>query len=203
MSASPWSTRLRGMRDEWRSNPRLRWGVLAAAVVAFLYLCLVLMDWRSALHMQYQQRTLQLYKMDALAGQEHWLGRAQNAKAAEKALQAEIPNAATIGLAQAEAQTMVRQLMTAFGNKLTSEARPPAEVTGQPGVWKIPVTLRGVLSQPQMLEILRKLESSDRLVTVEEFSFTFVQGLPNMSLTLAAYYRVGAGKPQEAGHDAG
>ena len=98
---------------------------------------------------------------------------------------------------------MVRQLMTAFDNKLTSEARPPAEVTGQPGVWKIPVTLRGVLSQPQMLEILRRLEDSDRLVTVEELSFTFVQGLPNMSLTLAAYYRVGTGKPQGASNGAG
>ena len=135
MSASPWAMKLRGMREEWRSNPRLRWGALAAAAVLFLYLCLVLMDWRNALHADYQQRTLQLYKMSALSGQEHWLGRAQNAKAAEKALQAEIPNAATIGLAQAEAQTMVRQLMTAFGNKLTSEARPPAEVTGQPGLW--------------------------------------------------------------------
>ena len=203
MSAGMASVRLRGMREEWRSNPRLRIGVMAAVAVGFLYLCLVLMDWRSDLHAQYQQRTLQLYKMSALAGQEHWLGRAQNAKAAEKALQAEIPNAATIGLAQAEAQTMVRQLMTAFGNKLTSEARPPAEVTGQPGVWKIPVTLRGVLSQPQMLEILRRLEDSDRLVTVEELSFTFVQGLPNMSLTLAAYYRVGTGKPQGASNGAG
>ena len=65
------------------------------------------------------------------------------------------------------------------------------------------MTLRGVLSQPQMLEILRRLEDSDRLVTVEEFSFTFVQGLPNMSLTLAAYYRVGTGKPQGANDGAG
>ena len=102
MSDSMWNTRLRGVREEWRSNPRLRWGVMAAAAVGFLYLCLVLMDWRNDLHAQYQQRTLQLYKMSALSGQEHWLGRAQNAKAAEKALQAEIPNAATIGLAQLE-----------------------------------------------------------------------------------------------------
>ena len=43
-----------------------------------------------------------------------------------------------------------------------------------------------------MLEILRRLEDSDRLVTVEELSFTFVQGLPNMSLTLAVLLIVAA-----------
>ena len=63
MSAGMASVRLRGMREEWRSNPRLRIGVMAAVAVGFLYLCLVLMDWRSYLHAQYQQRTLQLYKI--------------------------------------------------------------------------------------------------------------------------------------------
>lgn len=188
----------RKIREEWRSNPRLRWGALIALVIGFLYLCLVLADWRRDLHEQYQQRTLQLYKMTALAGQEHWLARAQNAQSVEKALQAEVPNAATIGLAQAEVQTFVRQLINAFGRKLGSDAHPPAEVAGQPGLWRIPVTIRGMVSQPQMVEILRRVEDWDRLVVIDEFSFTFVKGAPNMSMTLVAYYRVGRSAPREA-----
>lgn len=194
---------LQKMREEWRGNPRLRWGAVVALAIAFLYLCMVLVDWRRDLHEQYQQRTLQFYKMTALAGQEHWLVRAQNAQSVEKALQSEIPTAATIGLAQAEVQTMVRQLINAFGRKLGTDARAPVQVAGQPGLWRIPVTLRGVVSQPQLLEILRKLEESDRLIVIDEFSFTFVQGVPNMSMTLVAYYRVGSGKPQGAGNGAG
>ena len=131
------------------------------------------------------------------------LAAAANGQSVEKALQSEIPTAATIGLAQAEVQTMVRGLINAFGRKLGSDARPPVAVPGQPGLWRIPVTLRGVLSQPQMLEILRKLEESDRLIVIDEFSFTFVQGVPNMSMTLVAYYRVGGGKAQGAGNGAG
>ena len=69
MSSLTMASRLRGMREEWRGNARLRLGVMVAAAVAFLYVCLVLMDWRNDLHAQYQQRTLQLYKMGALAGQ--------------------------------------------------------------------------------------------------------------------------------------
>ena len=190
--------RTRKIREEWNGNPRLRWGAGIAIAIGFLYLCLVLADWRRDLHDQYQQRTLQLYKMTALAGQEQWLARAQSAQAVQKALQAEVPNAATIGLAQAEVQTFVRQLINAFGRKLGSDARPPAEVAGQPGLWRIPVTLRGMVSQPQMLEILRRVEDSDRLMVIDEFSFTFVRGVPNMSMTLVAYYRVGSGAPKEA-----
>ena len=197
MSATlPASTRK--IREEWSSNPRLRWGAVIAIAIGFCYLCLVLVDWRRDLHEQYQQRTLQLYKMTALAGQEHWLARAQSAQAVEKALQAEVPNAATIGLAQAEVQTMVRQFINAYGRRLSSDARPPAEVTGQPGLWRIPVTLRGVLSQGQMQEILRRVEDSDRLMVIDELSFTFVKGVPNMSMTLVAYYRVGSNAPREA-----
>lgn len=194
--------RTRKIREEWSSNPRLRWGAGIAIAIGFLYLCLVLVDWRRDLHDQYQQRTLQLYKMTALAGQEHWLARAQSAQAVEKALQAEVPNAATIGLAQAEVQTFVRQLINAFGRKLGSDARPPAEVAGQPGLWRIPVTLRGMVSQAQMMEILRRVEDSDRLMVIDEFSFTFVRGVPNMSMTMVAYYRVGSGAPKEASNGA-
>ena len=190
--------RTRKIREEWNGNPRLRWGAGIAIAIGFFYLCLVLADWRRDLHDQYQQRTLQLYKMTELAGQEQWLGRAQSAQALEKALQAEVPNAATIGLAQAEVQTFVRQLINAFGRKLGSDVRPPAEVAGQPGLWRIPVTLRGVVSQPQMLEMLRRVEDSDRLMVVDELSFTFVRGVPSMSMTLVAYYRVGSGAPKEA-----
>ena len=194
--------RTRKIREEWSSNPRLRWGAGIALAIGFFYLCLVLVDWRRELHDQYQQRTLQLYKMTELAGQEQWLVRAEGAQAVEKALQAEIPNAATIGLAQAEVQTMARQLINAFGRRLSSDARPPAEVTGQPGLWRVPVTLRGLVSQPQMLEILRRVEDSDRLMVVDEFSFTFVKGVPNMSMTLVAYYRVG-GPAQPGARDGG
>ena len=192
------ATQLRGAREEWRTNTRLKWGVALVALIAFAYACLVLGDWRRDLHDEYQDRTIQLYKMTALADQDYWLARAQSAQAIEKALQAEVPSASTIGLAQAEVQTLVRQLMNAYGRGLSSDASPPSMVSGQPGLWRVPVTLRGVVSQGQLLEILRRLENSDRLIVVEEFTFTFGRGVPNFSLTMVGYYRIAAAGAPEA-----
>lgn len=186
------SARLRQVREEWRSNQRLRRGVAVVAAIAALYLLLVLLDWRRSLHEEYQQRTLQLYKMAALAGQEQWSLRAQAAQNLEKSLQAGIPRAASIGVAQAEVQATIRQLLNAFGPKLASESRPPVEMRGQPGLWRIPVTLRGVVGQAQLMEILRRIESSDRLIVIDDFQLGFIQGQPNITLTAVAYYRVGA-----------
>lgn len=194
------SARIRQVREEWRSNARLRLGVAAVAVIAALYLLLVLVDWRRDLHQQYQQRTLQLYKMAALAGQEQWSLRAQTAQNLEKSLQAEIPRAATIGLAQAEVQATIRQVLNAFGPKLSSDARPPVQVRGQSGLWRIPVTIRGLVGQAQLMEILRRIESSDRLVVIDDFQLAFVQGQSNITLTAVAYYRVG---PAQGGQRVG
>jgi hypothetical protein len=188
----PGTAGLRQVREEWRSNPRLRLGVAVVAAIGALYLLLVLVDWRRELHAQYQQRTLQLYKMAALAGQEQWSVRAQNAQNLQKSLQAEIPRAASIGLAQAEVQATIRQLLNAFGPNLASESRPPTQVRAQPGLWRIPVTIRGLVGQAQLMEILRRIEGSDRLVVIDDFQLAFVQGRPNITLTAVAYYRVGA-----------
>ncbi len=196
MMRGPLAERVAQMRTEWSGNPRLRIGVGLVAVILVIYLLMVLADLRTELHAQYQQRTLQLYKVQALAGKDEWLLREENARALNKALQAEIPSATTLGLAQAEAQTWMRQLMQAFGPKMTSESHAAAQVPGEPGLWRIPITIRGLVTVRQLQEMLRRVESSDRLIVVDNMTIAFIRDTPNVSLTVAAYYRVG--KPVEA-----
>lgn len=195
----PFAARIAQVRTEWSTNARLRLGVGLMAVVGLVYLLLVLADWRAALHDEYQQRTLQLEKVQALSGRDEWLMRADNARALDKALQAEIPHAATIGLAQAEVQTWMRQIMQAFGPKMSSESHAPAPVSGHPGLWRIPITIRGVVTPAQLQEILRRIESSDRLTVVDSMTVATVRGMPNASLTAVAYYRVGASQEKANG----
>lgn len=179
------------MRNEWAGNPRLRIGAFLILAILVLYLVMVLSDWRAALHEEYQQRTLQLYKMEALAGKNEWLLRAETARTLDKALRSEIPKAATIGLAQAEVQTWMRQIMQAFGPKMSSESHAPVPVVGEPGLWRIPITIRGVISVQQLQEILRRIESADRLTVIDNMTVSVIRDVPNVSLTASAYYRVG------------
>ena len=195
----PFAERMAQMRTEWSNNPRLRYGAGAIIVILVIYLLMVLADWRTALHAEYQQRTLQLYKVQALAGKDEWLMRAENTRALNKALQSEIPNATTIGLAQAEVQTWMRQIMQAFGPKMSSETHAPSPVAGEPGLWRIPITIRGLVSVAQLQEILRRIESADRLTVVDSMTITMIRDTPNVSLTAVAYYRVG--KPREMVND--
>lgn len=192
----PFAERMAQMRTEWSGNPRLRLGAGVILVIVFVYLLMVLSDWRTALHSEYQQRTLQLYKVQALVGKNEWLLRADNTRALEKALQSEIPSAATIGLAQAEVQTWMRQIMQAFGPKMTSESHAPVQVAGAPGLWRIAITIRGLMSVQQLQEALRRIEDADRLTVVDSMTVSMIRDTPNVSLTAVAYYRVG--KPEGA-----
>ena len=190
--SSPLASRLREFREEIRRNPRLRWGGLAIVAILFLYMLMLLSDWRRELQLQYQQRATDLYKMAARAGPDQWLGRARAANSMRRALDAEIPAASSLGIAQAEVQDSVRAIISAFGRGLNAETRAAAQVPGRPGLWRIPVTVNGVIQPRLLLEFLRRVEGNPKLVTVEEFSFVVQQNRPVVSMTIAAYYRIGA-----------
>lgn len=176
---------------EWRANRRLRFGGIAIVAILVLYSLLVLNDWRHALAQEYQDRTLHLYKIAALAKQSQWPARAQEARNIRQALEAQIPGAATIGLAQAEVQTGLNQILRDSGQGIVTESRPPTLVDAKNGVWKIPVTVRGTMSSRTLVEVLRRLESGDRLVVIEEANLDN-QRVMTVTVTVAFFYRIGA-----------
>lgn len=188
-----------GLRDEWRNNQRLRWGVLAIAAILLGYAVLLLNDWRLALHEQYRQSTLRLYKVAALNGKDEWIARAQEAAALRKALQSQVPAASSPGMAQADAQGWVKQLVTASGRQLATEGLAATRVDADAGVWKVPITVRGEIGPSELVEMLRRIESSDRLIVVDALNHTNRQR-PNMVLTISAYYRL---PPAREGDDRG
>jgi hypothetical protein len=188
-------------RSEWRANRRLRIGAVVIGAILALYTGLALNDWRRALAHEYEERSLHLYKVVALAGQTQWRGRAVQARDLRRALDAQIPSAGTIGLAQAEVQGWVNRLVSTGGREVSTDAKPPTLVDAENGVWKIPVTIRGAMTQRALVEMLRRIESGERLVTIEEANFENQQRL-TVSLTVASYYRIGGRKPAEGASNA-
>src|SRR5690606_9627591 len=118
---------LASARRELAANPRLRYGVLAIAAILVLYLFLVLQGWQSGLAERHATRSGYLAKMQALAGQEVWIQRAAAVARTRAALEAEIPEMATLGLAQASAQGWLRDAVSAFGQDVQVQAQTPAQ----------------------------------------------------------------------------
>lgn len=190
-------------RAEWAANARLRWGVGLAVAIVGIYVALLLMDWRSRLHAEYQQESVRLVKTASLAGQQQWVTRAQQARDLRRALEAQVPVSATLGLAQAEAQSWIQDLLRAFGGReMSSQARAPVRVAADGDVWKIPVTIRGGLTSSQYLEMLRRIEGNERLIVVEQVTLDNQRRL-TIDMTISAFYRVrGAERAEERANGA-
>lgn len=164
---SAWRERGRRLREELGGNARLRWGLVVISAILAVQLFLVLSDWRTSLHDRYVERRQYLRKLRTLAGQEQWLSRASEASRLRKALEAEIPEVATLGLAQANAQAWVRDLASAHGQTVRVQARPPAAIEGEPGLYKIPVVLSGSLPPAAVINLIQRVEKHPSLAVIE------------------------------------
>lgn len=180
---------LASARKEWAGNRRLRLAVFVAAGIVVLYLVLVMQDWRASLEAEYAERTEHLYKMKALAGQEEWLARTETAREVRAALEAEVPEAETPGLAQARVQGWIRDVASALGEDIRVETLEPTLVDGQPGIWRVPVEISGQLDQDIYLELLRRIESRSTLTVIEE-AVVRNRANPTFSLSIVSYFRL-------------
>lgn len=188
---------LASMRMELADNPRLRLGAWLIAAILIFYVWLVLADWRAQMHKDYVAQVQQLQKIRSLAGQDEWLQRAEQARVLRDALQAQIPEVATLGLAQASVQTLARDMIAASGNAIRVQTEAPAEVGEGSGLWRVPMVISGGLGATQVLQLIRRIESQRNLVVIEQ-AMILNRENHTFSLTMVSFFRV-----QEAVHEPG
>lgn len=188
---------LASMRKELADNPRLRLGAWLIAAILIFYVWLVLADWRAQMHKDYVAQVQQLQKIRSLAGQDEWLQRAEQARVLRDALQAQIPEVATLGLAQASVQTLARDMIAASGNAIRVQTEAPAEVGEGSGLWRVPMVISGGLGATQVLQLIRRIESQRNLVVIEQ-AMILNRENHTFSLTMVSFFRV-----QEAVHEPG
>ena len=188
------------IRRQWQASQRLRIGVLAIGAILLVWLFLVLQDWRASLAQEYAARTEHLYKMQALAGQDEWIERARSTAEARAALEAELPDAATPGLAQANVQGWVRDLVKVYGEQgVQVQAQDAMPVDGHPGVWRVPVAISGPYRPEKYLDLVAGFEKRGTLSTIEQ-ARVLNRTNKTFSLTVASFFRI---TPEAAGAQAG
>lgn len=181
---------LADMRRQWAANRRLRLGIGAIALIVVVYLFLLIQDWRASLATEYAARTEHLYKMRALAGQDEWVERARSMAEVRRALEAELPDAATPGLAQANVQGWVRDVVAAYGeDDVTVQVSDAVPVDGHPGVWRVPVAINGPLQPGRYLDLVAAIERRNTLAIIEQARILDRENR-TFSLTVVAFFRI-------------
>lgn len=185
---TPW---LGDIKAEFVKNNRLRLGALVIAVLLFADAVSVLSTWRQQWSRDYEQLQTRLVRVQHISKEGGWPKRAADAEAIRKALEAEIPTADSVGLAQATFQGWLRQVVGSTGLPLSLSMGTPSPVDGMPGYFRIPATLAGRIDSRRALEVLRLIESRKELVVVQSIRLS-TGANSSISLEVAAFYRVGS-----------
>lgn len=181
---------IRKMGSEIGSNRRLQVGLVVIAGILVLYAVLVLFDLRQAQEAAYVQRREQLQKMRELAGQDIWIGRAQAVARVRGGLAAEIPEFETVGVAQAQLTSWLRELAQSFGgNAVQIQSQSAQQVAGEPGLWRIPVVVSGDVGPSRALDLIQQVERRSVLTVIEQ-ALLLNRDNKAFSLTIVAYVRV-------------
>lgn len=175
--------------EELKHNPRLRLGLIVIAALLAIYQIAGISQWRSSIAADYTLQQERLLRVRGISREDGWARRAADAAGMRKALQAEIPDANSVGLAQATFQGWLSGLVRSTGKPLQITMGAPVKVQGQTGYWKIPAQVAGNLSVREAMELIRQVESRKELVTVDSIELNNDQ-YPRASLALATYYHV-------------
>ena len=185
------------LRLEFSQNQRLRIGILAIAAILAFYSFLVLRDWRAGLLDHYVERRQYLRKLKGLAGQSQWPSRAEAISRSRRALEAELPTVASPGLAQAGAQTWLRDMAAVHGAAVQVQSQAPQPVDGQPGLWRVPIVISGALAPKPVVNLIQQIEKRNSLSVIEE-ALIINRENQTFELTVVSYARVTGGSVDAA-----
>ncbi len=180
---------LNELRAELARNPRLRVGIVLIGALLMVYQLAGLSATRARLDADYSAKLTQLARVQGISREDGWDQRASEIHAIRMALEAEIPDSDSIGLAQATVQGWLRDTAGNVGPKLTVTMGTPLPVGNLHPYWTIPAQINGPIDPAQALELIRQIESRKELMTVQSIHLTTGEHAM-LALDVTGYCRV-------------
>lgn len=189
------SVQWQALKRQAEGNPRLKWALFLIVLLLAAFAWQALDGLRVSMQQQAIDEEARLRRTRALEGQDIWLARAAEAATMEDALWAQLPEASTVGLAQASLQNWLRGLSTAVAaRRELNVSVDSAHVLESPaGVIRVHGRIAGALSARQAMEMLRQIESSPNLMVVETITIRSGRG-GSVDIGINAYYRQPSGE---------
>lgn len=190
MKSRPLPPVLRASLAELQGNPRLQFGLAAIALILCGWIFLVLGDVRTSLIQDLQDGHERLLKVKQLAGQKTWVQRAHDAEGLAKALEAEIPSARSVGLAQADFQGWLQKIVDAQAANLRVDMQAPIRDENNPGLVRVSAVVSGGLSPRRVLQLVHRIESNTTLTTLPTLLIRTDGANQTFSATVQSIYRI-------------
>ncbi|PZQ32583.1 MAG: hypothetical protein DI562_03260 [Stenotrophomonas acidaminiphila] len=190
------------VREQWRGNPRLRYGGMVIVGILGVQGLLMLSDQVDKLKAAYNADTEMLARLEGLRKETWWPERASTAGELLRAVVERIPEVVGKGMAQAESQAWLTRLAT---DQKLQEPRVKVESTvdvdGYPDMWQVISRLDGTLLDHGHDAFLRALADARPWVQAERIEIA--EGdTPRVVVTFRSYYRKaapgGEGQPAPA-----
>jgi len=187
----------RPLAEQVRGNPRLQAGLVLIGLLVGGWLFLVLGDLRTAALQDLDQARQQYFRVRQLAGERAWPQRADDATRLADALEAETPQAASSGLAQAAFQGMLQDIADDQGVPVRIDLQPPVRLDPpQQDIVRITATLSGGMDPRQTWRMIHRIESGAALVTIPAITVRSDGANQAFSMTVQGYYRLPQAAPE-------
>lgn len=181
----------RSLLDQVRANPRLQVGIGAIGLLFVCWLVLVLGDVRRDQIARLEQARARYIQVRQLAGQDVWVQRAASAAKLADALEAEIPQAASGGLAQAQFQGWLKDIADSQGVPIRVDTQAPTRLEApSDGIVRVTATVAGSMDPLRTWQLIHRIEGTTSLVTIPALTVRSDGSNQTFSLTVQGYYRV-------------
>jgi hypothetical protein len=182
-----------------RENDRLRWGVLLAIGILWLYFILLLNESLQEKTRQYRAAALSVHRLQAQLMQPEWQERAVAARTMAVQMEGRLWQAPTPGLAQAALQDWLNAaskkagvshaqiLVTIAEESPTAPTRPDTQ-GAPPDLWRINAKVNFDFTPGSLLAFLNEIEGHDKQVDIGMLNVRR-QPVPRVEVELYAHFQ--------------
>ena len=196
------SPALRQLRQQWRDNPRLRYGGLVIVAILGVQGLLMLSDAVGKRVAAYTGDLEMQARLEGVRKESWWPERAEKARAMLDTVNQRIPQVAGKGMARAESQAWLTKL--AAEQQLGQpqiKVEDTVEVEGYPDLWQVISRLEGQLPQYGQEPLMHALSLARPWVQAERMEVA--EGdTPRVTITFRSYYRKAPADAAAANPDA-
>lgn len=177
------------LQQQTSANPRLRWMLWGILYIFLIYFALSLGDWRAEQQQSINQLQRTAIKLDQLESQTEWPQRWEAEKQTGAQLQQRVWKAKTVGLAEADLQNYLRNLVNKHnGDGLRLRLAPTeTQVLGGETLFKVSADVSAVINVAQIDNLMRAMAENPQSLLVERFGYS-PQRTGQFNMLVTAYF---------------